>query len=107
MRSKKVIDREEYVQKIRAAVEARATATSSSSPGPTPWLPLNLDEAIRRVEAAREAGADASFVEAPTSLARTRGHRPTLPGAERGQYDRRRQDACPAEAATRRSRISS
>ena len=39
MRSKKVIDRDDYVQKIRAAVDGAATATSSSSPGQTPWLP--------------------------------------------------------------------
>jgi 2-methylisocitrate lyase-like PEP mutase family enzyme len=33
---------------------------------------VSLDEAIARVEAAREAGADASFVEAPESLEQMR-----------------------------------
>ena len=70
-----------------------ATATSSSSPGPTRWPSSGLDEAIARVEAAREAGADASFVEAPASRRGSRGDRPALAGPERGQHDRGGQDA--------------
>src|SRR4051794_9225769 len=35
MRGKRVIPVDDYVNKIRAAVDARAIATSSSSPGPT------------------------------------------------------------------------
>ena len=51
MRGKRVVERDEYVQKIRAAVEARgAAATSSSSPAPTPWPSVGIDEAIARVD---------------------------------------------------------
>jgi 2,3-dimethylmalate lyase len=68
MRSKKVIDRQEYVQKIRAAVDARGDRDFFIVARTDALAAIDLDEAIRRVEAAREAGADASFVEAPTSL---------------------------------------
>jgi 2-methylisocitrate lyase-like PEP mutase family enzyme len=69
MRGKRVIDRDDYVQKIRAAVAARAGADFFIVARTDAMAVAGLDEAIRRVEAAREAGADASFVEAPTSLA--------------------------------------
>jgi 2-methylisocitrate lyase-like PEP mutase family enzyme len=68
MRSKKVIDRQEYVQKIRAAVDARGDRDFFIVARTDALAAIDLDEAIRRVEAAREAGADASFVEAPTLL---------------------------------------
>ena len=68
MRSKKVIDRQEYVQKIRAAVDARGDRDFFIVARTDALAAIDLDEALRRVEAAREAGADASFVEAPTSL---------------------------------------
>jgi len=68
MRSKKVIDRQEYVQKIRSAVDARGDRDFFIVARTDALAAIDLDEAIRRVEAAREAGADASFVEAPTSL---------------------------------------
>jgi len=68
MRSKKVIDRDEYVQKIRAAVDARGDRDFFIVARTDALAAADLDEALRRVQAAREAGADASFVEAPTSL---------------------------------------
>lgn len=68
MRSKKVIDRHDYVQKIRAAVDARGDRDFFIVARTDALAAVDIDEAIRRVEAAREAGADASFVEAPTSL---------------------------------------
>ncbi len=68
MRGKKVIDREEYVQKIRAAVEARGDRDFFIVARTDAEQVLGLDEAIARVEAARTAGADASFVEAPGSI---------------------------------------
>src|SRR3954470_20760857 len=67
MRGKRVIDREEYVDKIRAAVDARG-ATDFFIVARTDALAVaGLDEAIDRVTQARKAGADASFVEAPNS----------------------------------------
>ena len=68
MRGKRVVDREEYVNKIRAAVEARAGRDFFIVARTDALAAVSLDEAIVRVTAAREAGADASFVEAPESL---------------------------------------
>jgi 2-methylisocitrate lyase-like PEP mutase family enzyme len=68
MRGKRVVEREEYVQKIRAAVEARGSADFFIVARTDALAPVGIDEAIQRVTAAREAGADASFVEAPPSL---------------------------------------
>ena len=68
MRGKRVVDREEYIHKIRAAVEARAGRDFFIVARTDALAVHGLDEALARVEAAREAGADASFVEAPESL---------------------------------------
>jgi 2-methylisocitrate lyase-like PEP mutase family enzyme len=68
MRGKRVVEREEYIQKIRAAVEARGTADFFIVARTDALAPAGIDEAIARVTAARQAGADASFVEAPPSL---------------------------------------
>lgn len=68
MRNKKVIDREEYVDKIRAAVDARAGRDFFIVARTDALAIHGMDEAIARVTAAREAGANASFVEAPASL---------------------------------------
>jgi 2-methylisocitrate lyase-like PEP mutase family enzyme len=69
MRGKRVVDREEYVNKIRAAVDARGGRDFFIVARTDALAAVSLDEAIERVSAAREAGADASFVEAPESLA--------------------------------------
>lgn len=68
MRGKRVIEREEYVQKIRAASEARGSADFFIVARTDALAPVGIDEAIARVTAARQSGADASFVEAPPSL---------------------------------------
>ena len=68
MRGKRVIERDEYIHKIRAAVEAKAGRDFFIVARTDALAAVSLDEAIARVEAAREAGADASFVEAPESL---------------------------------------
>jgi methylisocitrate lyase len=68
MRGKKVIDREDYVHKIRAAVDARDGRDFFIVARTDAEQVHDLDEALARVEAARVAGADASFVEAPGSL---------------------------------------
>ena len=67
MRNKKVIEREQYLQKIRAAVEARGNKDFFIVARTDAEAVLGLDEAILRVEQARQLGADASFVEAPGS----------------------------------------
>jgi len=68
MRGKKVIDRDEYIHKIRAAVEIRAGRDFLIVARTDALAAVSLDEALARVTAAREAGADASFIEAPESM---------------------------------------
>src|SRR3954464_13879709 len=68
MRGKRVIERQEYIDKVRAAVEARAGRDFFIVARTDALAAVSLDEAIARVSEARAAGADASFVEAPESL---------------------------------------
>ena len=68
MRGKRVIERDEYLDKIRAAVDTRAGADFFIVARTDALAAAGLDEAIARVTEARAAGADASFVEAPNSL---------------------------------------
>lgn len=68
MRGKRVIEREEYVDKIRAAVDTRGDSDFFIVARTDALAAAGLDEALERVTAARAAGADASFVEAPNSL---------------------------------------
>jgi len=68
MRGKRVVERAEYVDKIRAAVEARAGRDFFIVARTDALAVHGLDEALARIEQARSEGADASFVEAPGSL---------------------------------------
>lgn len=68
MRGKKIVEREEYIDKIRAAVDARADRDFFIVARTDALAVAGMDEAIARVTAARQAGANASFVEAPASL---------------------------------------
>jgi len=68
LQGKRVIERGEYVEKILAAVEARAGRDFFIVARTDALATAGMDEAIARVTAAREAGADASFVEAPGSV---------------------------------------
>lgn len=67
LRGKRVVARAEYLTRIRAAVDARGgrdffivARTDAIADG-------GLEEAVARAEAARAAGADATFIEAPRS----------------------------------------
>jgi len=68
MRGKRVVEREEYIYKIRAAVEARGNSDFFIVARTDALAPVGIDEAIARVTAACEAGVDASFIEAPPSI---------------------------------------
>lgn len=68
MRGKSVIDREEFFDKIRAAVEARGDRDFFIVARTDAEAVMGLGEALARMDAAREIGADASFVEAPGSV---------------------------------------
>jgi methylisocitrate lyase len=68
MRGKRVIERDEYLDKIRAAVDTRGQSDFFIVARTDALAAVSLDEAIARVTEARALGADASFVEAPNSL---------------------------------------
>lgn len=68
MHGKRVVDRAEYLDKIRAAVDARGDRQFFIVARSDSLAVHGFDEALQRVESARELGADASFIEAPTSL---------------------------------------
>ena len=67
MAGKEVVPREEWLAKLRAAIDQRThlfvTARTDAR------APLGLNEAIERAKAARDLGVDAVFVEAPESIA--------------------------------------
>lgn len=65
---KEVVSRDEFVSKIRAAVEARSTPDFVLIARTDARAVLGLDEAIWRANAALDAGADMAFVEAVQSL---------------------------------------
>jgi methylisocitrate lyase len=68
MRGKRIVERQEYVHKILAAVEARGDRDFFIVARTDALAVQGMDEAVARVVAAREAGADASFIEAPSSV---------------------------------------
>ena len=65
---KRVIPAEEQAAKLRAAVEARGGDDLVIIGRTDARQPLGLEEAIRRGQLYREAGADVVFVEAPCSV---------------------------------------
>lgn len=68
MRGKRLVERDEYLGKIEAAVDARAGRDFFIVARTDALAVSGMDEAVARVTAARRAGADASFIEAPASL---------------------------------------
>ncbi|MEE2636153.1 MAG: isocitrate lyase/PEP mutase family protein [Acidobacteriota bacterium] len=68
MRGKQVIDREAYLQKIRAAVATKGDRDFFVVARTDAVAVVGLEEAMARADLARAAGADATFVEAPGSL---------------------------------------
>ena len=68
MRDKGVVERGEYLERIRAAVEARGEHDFFIVARSDAEAVIGLDEAIDRVSAAHALGADACFVEAPGSV---------------------------------------
>jgi len=68
MADKRIVERSEYLERIRAAVEARGERDFFIVARSDAEAVAGLDEAIARVEAAHALGADACFVEAPGSV---------------------------------------
>jgi methylisocitrate lyase len=68
MVGKDVIPKEEYIPKLKAAVEARKSKDFIIVARTDARSPVGLEEAIERGKAYRKAGADVIFVEAPRSV---------------------------------------
>jgi 2-methylisocitrate lyase-like PEP mutase family enzyme len=68
LENKKIIPLDEYIAKIRAAVDARKDPDFQIIARTDARAVIDFDEAIRRANAALEAGADIAFVEAPQTL---------------------------------------
>ena len=69
MAGKDVIPMDDYLPKLRAALEARRSKDFIIVARTDARAPLGLDEAIERGKAYRKAGADVIFVEAPRTVA--------------------------------------
>lgn len=67
MRGKSVVEAEEHVQKIKAAVEARGNKHIMITARTDSLATHGVDEAVRRGNLYKEAGADVIFVDAPNS----------------------------------------
>jgi len=69
MMGKEVIDSQEYIQKLRSAVDAKKKDSDFIIVARTDAMaPLGIEEAIKRGKLYREMGADIVFVEAPRSI---------------------------------------
>jgi carboxyvinyl-carboxyphosphonate phosphorylmutase len=80
MEGKQVIPSEEMVQKIRAAVDARQDPDFVIIARTDAGAVYGFEEALRRGQQYREAGADMLFIEAPRSLAELQAITRTFPG---------------------------
>ena len=68
MLGRRVIDAEDMAAKVRVAVESRADPNFLVVARTDARTTLGLDEALRRAERYREAGADVLFIESPESV---------------------------------------
>lgn len=68
MIGKDVIPKDDYILKLKAALEARKSSDFLIIARTDARAPLGLDEAIERGKAYRKAGADVIFIEAPRSV---------------------------------------
>jgi methylisocitrate lyase len=80
MKGKQVVPLEEYLKKLRAAIDARGKDDFFIVARTDARQALGLDEAIRRGRAFKEAGADAVFIEAPNSKEEMREIGRSVPG---------------------------
>lgn len=79
MEEKRVVDTEEYLPKLRAALAARGDAEFFVTARTDARAMNGLDDALARGRAYAEAGADAVFVEAPQSVDEMRAIRGAIP----------------------------
>jgi methylisocitrate lyase len=69
MRGKRVVERDEWLAKLRAVIETRGERDLFLVARTDARAAVSLDEAIARGQAARDLGVDAVFIEAPESVA--------------------------------------
>src|ERR1700761_9444556 len=70
--NKEVVPLDDFIPKIRAAASAKTNPNFTLIARTDSRAMLGFDEAIKRVNAALEAGADVAFVEAPQTLEEVR-----------------------------------
>src|SRR5574341_139944 len=80
MRGKRVVERDEWLGKLRAVLETRGDHDLFLVARTDARAAISLDEAIERGNAARELGADAIFIEAPESVAELEQIAHAIPG---------------------------
>lgn len=68
MSGKQVVSTDEYIPKLKAAIEARRSKEFVIVARTDAIEPLGIDEAIRRGKEYRKVGADAVFIEAPRTI---------------------------------------
>jgi carboxyvinyl-carboxyphosphonate phosphorylmutase len=68
MIGKEVVSKDDYIMKLKAALEARESRDFIIVARTDARAPLGLDEAIERGRAYHKAGADVIFIEAPKSI---------------------------------------
>jgi methylisocitrate lyase len=80
MRGKHVVERREWLSKLRAVVSERANHDLFLVARTDARAAVGLEEAIARGQAARDVGADAVFIEAPESVAEFEQIAKAIPG---------------------------
>ena len=80
LRGKRVVERGEWLGKLRAVIEARGAGDLFLVARTDARAAVSLDEAIARGRAAHDLGADAVFVEAPESVAELEQIARMIPG---------------------------
>jgi len=80
MRGKRVVERAEWLAKLRAVLETRGERDAFLVARTDARAAVSLDEAIARGQAARDLGVDAVFIEAPESAAELEQIARAIPG---------------------------
>ena len=102
MADKRIVERGEYLERIRAAVAARGDRDFFIVARSDAEAVAGLDEAIDRVEAAHALGANACVVEAPGSRDQLAEIGRRTPGPRVANYDRGRQNPAAIQRGARR-----
>lgn len=79
MEGKRVVDLEEYLPKLRAALKTREGTGFHVTARTDSIAAIGFDEALKRAKIFAEEGADAVFVEAPRSIEELHAIRETVP----------------------------